>query len=119
MFSLLNINSNMIFFIVDPLPPDQIKVELGDDPTATVQVEFYDPDVSLSKVDKYFIILYDQTSSGTVRTRDQETPNSKSRYSIPYESLIPGAIYNVTFTSQVFNIRNSITVFEEIYTSKC
>ena len=100
------------------MPPDRIKVELGSDPTTIAQVEFYDPNVSLSKVDKYFIILYDQTSSGTVCTRPQETPNSVSKYSIPYESLIPGAIYNVTFTSQVFNMRNSTTVFEDIYTSK-
>ena len=104
--------------IVDPLPPDRIKVELGSDPTSTVQVQFYDPDVSLSKTDKYFIILYDQTSLGTVRTRDQETPEVVVRYTVPYVGLMPGALYNVTFTSQVFNIKNSITVFEDIYTSK-
>ena len=108
----------MILFIVAPLPPDRIKVELGDDPTTIVQVEFYDPEVTLSKVDKYFIILYDQTSSGTVRTHDQETPGAVVKYTVPYTGLTPGALYNVTFTSQVFNMRNSTTVFEDIYTSK-
>ena len=106
----------MLFFVA-PLPPDRIKVELGIDPTTTVRVEFYDPDVTLSEADKYFIILYNQTFSRE-RTKVREVPGHVVANTINFVELLPGALYNVTFTSQVFSIKNSTTVFEDIYTSK-
>ena len=116
--SLLHINSNIMHFFVAPLPPDRIKVELGIDPTTTVRVEFYDPDVTLSKADKYFIILYNQTFSRE-RTKFREVPGHVVANTVNFVELLPGALYNVTFTSQVFDVKNSITVFKEINTGKC